>query len=328
MKAAVIEQGAKSGRLEIREVSDPVPGPCEVLVRVHATALNRADILQRRGLYPAPPGVRDDIPGLEFSGKIKAVGSDIEKLRIADPVMGLLPGEGYAELVATHQDMVIPVPASLNLEEAAAIPEAFITAFDALFNQLELKEKETVLIHAVASGVGTAALQLAKASGAFVFGTCGTQDKLVRSKDLGLDHGINYKVQDFQQVVKKETHDQGVQAVLDVVGSPYWRRNMESLAPQGRMVLLGFLGGSKVETDLSLILRKRLKIMGTVLRSRSLEEKIALTGQFRRHVLPLLESGQIKPVIDRVFPLQEAAQAHTYMEGNHNFGKIVLRVSG
>ena len=302
--------------LRIQDVEDPKPSGEEILVRVRATALNRADLLQRQGFYPPPPGVRGDIPGLEFAGEIEAVGEQVRTWRVRDRVMGLLPGEGYAEKIITSERLALPIPNGLSFEEAASIPEVFTTAYDALFTQLRLKKGERLLVHAVGSGVGTAVVQLAKAAGVVVFGTAGRDYKLLKTKSLGMDYGINYKKQDFQQVVMARTNRQGVNAIFDVVGASYWEKNLACLAPLGRIILVGLLGGARVETDLGMILRKRLRVFGTVLRVRSVEEKIALAREFRNHVLPLFESGRARPVIDRVFPLQEAVQAHAYMERN------------
>ena len=264
-----------------------------------------------RGLYPAPPGVREDIPGLEFAGVIEATG---------ERVMGILPGGGYAEKIVTPKSMVIPIPKKFNFEEAAAIPEVFLTATDALFNQLQLKKEEKILIHAIGSGVGLAALQLAKEAGAFVFGTSGSDEKLKRAKEFGLDVAINYKNQDFEKIAD------GVDAAVDFIGAPYFEKHLNCLAVKGRLVLVGLMGGRETKVNLELILRKRLKIIGTVLRSRTVEEKTALTQSFIKNIMPLFEKGAIKPVIDSVFPLAEAAKAHAHMESNKNFGKIILKV--
>lgn len=327
MKAIVITQSGGPEVLQLREVEDPSPAAGELLVRVRATALNRADLLQRRGAYPAPPGVRSDIPGLEFAGEVTAVGERVTAFKPGDSVMGLLPGAGYAEHVVTHERMALPIPENLSFEEAAAVPEVFITAYDALFRQLHLSLGERLLIHAVGSGVGIAALQLTKNAGATVFGTAGSDAKLDRAGELGLDLGINYKEEDFQKVIEAKTAGAGVHAILDLVGAAYWQQNLAYLAPLGRLILVGLLGGSQTQTNLGTILRKRLRVFGTVLRGRTAEEKMQLTQEMRTHVLPLLENGKIRPVIDRVWPLAEAAEAHAFMEANKNFGKIVLRVA-
>ncbi|MFQ5863783.1 MAG: NAD(P)H-quinone oxidoreductase [bacterium] len=326
MRAIVITKPGGPDVLQLQEVAEPQPSADEILVSVRATALNRADLLQRRGYYPPPPGVRQDILGLEFAGEVEAVGNKVTAFKCGDRVMGLLSGEGYAEKIVTHERMAMPMPKNLSFAEAAAIPEVFLTAYDAIFLQLGLSLGEQILVHAVGSGVGIAALQLAKVAGATVFGTASSEAKLAKAKALGLDFAINYKTRDFEEIVLAETQGQGVNAILDVVGAAYWDKNLACLATKGRMILVGLLGGAKVEANLGTILRKRLRILGTTLRARPSEEKIALTQAFQKHVLPLLASAKIKSVIDRTFALEEAAKAHTYMEANKNFGKIVLQV--
>lgn len=326
MRAVVITEPGSPEVLKIQEVPDPVPGPDDVLVDVKASALNRADTLQRQGGYPAPPGSPDDIPGLEFSGVVLDTGAHVTDLAEGDRVFGLLGGGGYASRVVTHSRMAMRIPDELDFVQAAAVPEVFFTAYDALFNHCELAMGESVLIHAAGSGVGTAAVQLAHNTGSIVFGTAGSEDKLQRAAELGMDVGINYRDQDFAQVVRQHTGGAGVNALLDVIGADYWERNLASMALRGRMVLVGTMGGGGVEADLRPLMFKRLRITGTVLRSRPIEEKIAVTNQIKRHVLPLIASGAIKPVVDTVFPLAEAAEAHRHMESNANFGKIILSV--
>ncbi len=326
MKAIVIERPGGPEVLRLVETEKPSPGPDEILVQVEATAVNRADLLQRKGLYPAPPGVRADIPGLEFAGEVESAPST-SRWRAGDRVMGLLAGGGYAERVCLHQDLAIHVPDNLSWIEAAGVPEVFFTAYDALFPKLGIRRGERLLIHAVASGVGTAALQMAKRAGLEVFGTAGSDHKLAVAGGFGLDHGINRHREDFAREVLAGTGGVGVDAILDVVGAEYWERNLAALASRGRLILVGLMGGSKVEADLGAILRKRLTVIGTVLRSRPLEEKLALAEGFRRDILPGLAEGTLKPVIDQVLPLREASRAHEIMEANKNAGKIVLKVS-
>ena len=324
MRAALITEPGKPEVLQSQEIEDPIAGPDDVLVEVKASALNRADLAQRQGNYPAPPGIRADVPGLEFSGVVMEVGARAIGVKEGDRVFGLLGGGGYASKIVTHHRMAMPMPPNLDFVQAAAIPEVFFTAYDALFNHCDLKMGERVLIHAAGSGIGTAAIQLAHHAGAYSFGTAGTDEKLVSAAKLGLDDGINYRNQDFAQVVKERTNGQGVDVILDVVGAPYWEANLSSLAVNGRLVLVGTLGGANVETSLGRLMPKRLSIHGTVLRPRPLEEKIALTNQFKNHVLPLIAQERIKAVVDRTFPLADASLAHEYMETNANFGKIVL----
>ncbi len=326
MRAAVITEPGGPEVFRVQELDDPQAGPEDVLVDVKATALNRADLLQRKGGYPAPPGILAEVPGLEFAGVVVEAGVRTVGVSQGDKVFGLLGGGGYASRVVTHHRMAMPMPANLNFVQAAAIPEVFFTAYDALFNHCELKMGESVLIHAVGSGVGTAALQLARNAGAYVFGTAGSADKLAKAAELGLNVGINYKEQDFAQVIKDRTNGAGVNVVLDMIGEPYWERNLASMSLKGRLVLVGLMGGDKVQTSLGALMPKRLRITGTTLRARPLEEKIAITQQFQKHVLPLITAGRIVPVIDRDFPLDQVTQAHEYMESNANFGKIILTV--
>lgn len=326
MRAAVITEPGGPGVFRVQEMDDPQPGLEDVLVDVKASALNRADLLQRAGNYPAPPGILSEVPGLEFSGVVVEAGERVIELSQGDKVFGLLGGGGYANRVVTHHRMAMPMPSNLNFVQAAAMPEVFFTAYDALFNHCELKMGESVLIHAVGSGVGTAALQLAHHAGAYVFGTAGSADKLAKATELGLDVGINYNEQDFAQIVKDKTGGAGVNVVLDMIGEPYWERNLASLSLKGRLVLVGLMGGDKVQTSLGALMPKRLRIHGTTLRARPLEEKIAITQQFQKHVLPLIADGRIVPVVDREFPLDQVIQAHEYMESNANFGKIILTI--
>ena len=326
MRAVVITEPGGPDVLKIQEVPDPVPGPDDVLVEVKASALNRADTLQRQGGYPAAPGSPDNIMGLEFSGVVLEAGSQVRDLSEGDRVFGLLGGGGYASRVVTHSRMCMRIPDNLDFVQAAAVPEVFFTAYDALFNHCELAMGESVLIHAAGSGVGTVAVQLAHNAGAYVFGTAGSEDKLRGAAELGMDVGINYREQDFSAVVREHTGGSGVDVLLDVIGGDYWERNLASLALRGRLVLVGTMGGGGVEADLRPLMFKRLRVHGTVLRSRPIEEKIALTNQIKRHVLPLISSGAIKSVVDTVYPFAEASDAHRHMESNTNFGKIILAV--
>jgi NADPH2:quinone reductase len=328
MRAVVITAPGGPDMLAVRELPTPEPGTCEIRIRVHAAGVNRADLLQRRGLYPAPPGSPQEVPGLEVAGVVDAVGPGVREWRPGARAMALVGGGGYAEYVVVHEREACPIPAGLTFEEAAAIPEAFVTAHDALVTRAGLTAGERCLVHAVGSGVGTAALQLAKAAGATVFGTSRTAAKLERAAALGLDVGIDTRREDFADVVERRTDGRGVHVVLDLVGAPYLAGNLRALAPRGRMVVVGLPGGGRGEIDLGVVLRKRLTIVGTALRTRPLEEKIAAVQRFREQVLPLLEAGRLRPVVDAAWPLEDAAEAHRRMEQNLNFGKIVLRVAG
>ena len=326
MRAAVVTEPGGPEVFEIRELDDPRPGPEEALVAVRATALNRADLMQRRGGYAAPPGTLDDVPGLEMAGEVAAVGERVTQWAPGDRVIALLGGGGYGSRVVVHERMLMSIPPGLDFEQAAGIPEVFLTAFDAMVLQCGLQPGESVLIHAVGSGVGTAAVQIAAVAGCRTFGTASSAEKLRGASELGLDVGINYQEEDFAEVVARETDGRGVDVILDVVGAPYWERNLASLATKGRMVIVGTLGGGRVEQmNIGALMGKRLRVHGTVLRSRPFEEKADLTQQFVRRLLPLFEGGRLAPVVDRVFPLEEVAEAHRYMESNANFGKIVLR---
>lgn len=311
--------------LQLSTVPEPVPAPEQVLVRVRATALNRADTLQRRGAYPPPPG-ESEILGLELAGEVESVGSAVQGVKPGDRVCALVGGGGYAEKAVVDARMVIPMPDGWSFTQAAAVPEVFFTAQETVFVLGGLKAGETVLIHAAASGVGTAAIQMAREIGARVLITAGSADKIQRCLELGAQAGCNYKERDFAEWVQEVTDKQGVELIEDFIGAAYWERNLRSLKTCGRLVLVGTMGGVKVETSLMLLMSKRLQVFGSVLRARPLAEKIEVTQRFCRDWLPLLASGRITPVVDTIFPLAQAAEAHRYMEENRNFGKIILSV--
>lgn len=326
MKAVLVRQPGGAENLVLGEFPTPEPGPGELRIRVRATALNRADILQRRGLYPPPPG-SSPLMGLEAAGEVDALGEGCQGWRVGDRVFALLPGGGYAQYVTVPAAMALPIPPNLSFEEAAAIPEAFFTAYQALFWIGRLQPGEWVLIHAGASGVGTAAIQLARDAGAHVAVTAGTEPKLETCRQLGAEVAVNYKQGPFARTIREAVGDRGVDLVLDFVGAPYWDQNLECLATDGRLVLIATMGGGVVDRfDLRQLMAKRLQVTGTTLRSRSPEYKAQLTREFAVRVLPKLASGRIRPVIDRVFPWDRVQDAHRYMERNLNTGKIVLRV--
>jgi NADPH:quinone reductase len=312
--------------VELAEVEAPSPSRGEVLVRVRAAAMNRADLLQRRGLYPPPPGYREDLPGLELAGEVAVLGAGVSGWKVGDRVMAIAAGEAQAELAVVHERMLLRVPDGLTLEAAGAIPEAGLTAHDALFTIGGLRPGAAVLIHAVGSGVATAALQIARAAGATTIGTSRTPDKLAKAKALGLDHGILVGKEEprFADEVRRAGGGRGAALILDFVGAPYAAENLASLAPGGRIVVIGTMAGPKATVDLGLLMRARGAIVGTVLRPRPLEEKIAATQAFARDVLPLVASGRVKPVVDEVLPAERAREAHERMERNESFGKIVL----
>jgi putative PIG3 family NAD(P)H quinone oxidoreductase len=323
MKAIIVTRPGAPEVLQLSELPDPTPGPEELLVRVRASALNRADTLQRRGLYPSPAG-ESEILGLELAGEVEAVGRAVSGFTPGDRVFGLVGGGGYAEKALIHYRMAIPIPTGWSFAQAAAVPEVFFTANETLFTLGKLACGETVLIHAGASGVGTAGIQMARHVGARVLVTAGSAEKIARTLELGAEAGINYKEEDFAARIQALTDHAGVDVVQDFIGAAYWQRNLQCLKVGGRLVLVGLMGGAKAEADLSTILRKRLHVIGSVMRSQSLAEKIAITQRFRDRWLPLLQSGAIHPVIDTSFPLAEAATAHWYMEENRNVGKIML----
>ena len=324
MQAIVIRQPGGPEVLELKQVEDPVFGPEQVLVRVRAASLNRADLLQRKGRYPAPPGVPADIPGLEFAGEVVDCGRGVGSLKPGDRVMGIVGGGGMAEQVALHERLCLRIPPSLDWIQAAAVPEAFLTAYDALQEQAQLKAGETVLIHAAGSGVGTAACQLARASGAFVLGTSRTASKRDRLAAMGLVHVVDAQASDAAERILDMTAGRGVHVVLDTIGAAAWKLNLRVLRQRGRWIAIGLLGGSKVEIELGALLAKRLSLQGSVLRSRPIEEKIALVQAFRERMLPLLADGRIAPVVDEVYPWNRLGEAHMRMEHNRNFGKIVI----
>jgi len=326
MRAIVIREPGGPEVLEMRDVPRPEPSRGEVRVRVRATAVNRADLLQRMGSYPAPPGSPADIPGLEVAGEVDAVGADVTELAPGDRVMGIVGGGGYAEYVVVHARTLARIPEGTSFADAAAIPEAFLTAWDAIVAQGRLSSGETVLVHAAGSGVGTAALQIAKAIGARPIGTMRTPQKLGRARELGLSDGIVVEGAKFADEVLARTGGRGVDVVLELVGGAYVAQDLLCLAHRGRIVVVGTMGGGKVELDLSLLMRKRAEVRGTMLRSRPLEEKILAGQALQRHLVPLFESAALRPVVDRVLPLARAADAHRLMQNNDAFGKLVLDV--
>jgi NADPH:quinone reductase len=327
MRAIVITGKGGAEVLHVREVPTPEPRGEQVRVRVRACGLNRADLMQARGMYPAPQGAPADIPGLEYAGEVDALGPDVTgPLKAGDRVFGIVGGGGQAEYVLTHERMAVPIPSNLDFVEAAAVPEAFIPAHDALLTRGRLDPGGRVLIHAVGSGVGTAAVQVAHAMGCTVFGTSRTAAKLERARDLGLDHAINTSAEDFAAVVRSRTDGAGVDVVIDFLGGPALAGNLAGLATRGRLVLVGLLGGSSAPFDLNLMLRKRLTIVGTTLRARPIEEKIAATRRFAEHVVPWLARGLVRPVVDSVFAFDDVRAAQARMESNEVFGKVVLRL--
>lgn len=320
MRAVVATTPGGPEVLEIRELPDPVAGPGEVLVRVAATAVNRADLLQRQGFYPPPPGASDVI-GLECSGTVEALGEGVEGWSVGDEVCALLAGGGYAELVAVPSGQLMPVPAGLSLVEAASIPEVACTVWSNVFMLAGLQGRETFLVHGGAGGIGTFAIQLASALGARVFTTAGSPEKLALCAQLGADVTINYRDDDFVQVLRDAG---GADVILDNMGAKYLGRNVDALATEGRLVIIGLQGGSKAELDIGKLLTKRAAVLATSLRARPTEEKAAICASVVEHVWPLVADGAVRTVVHATLPLDQAADAHRMIESGDHVGKIVL----
>ena len=327
MKAIVIARPGGPEVLELRDVPTPEPGADQVLVRVRASALNRADLMQRRGQYPAPPGAPADIPGLEVAGEVAALGPGAREWKVGDRVYGIVGGGAHAEYVVAHERALARVPDALDWAEAAAVPEAFITAHDAL-RQADARPGDAVLVHAVGSGVGLAAVQLARLVGAVPYGTSRTADKIERARELGMEDGVAVRG-DLGAIAARAaewTGGAGMNVVLDLVGGDYTAASIPAMARQGRLILIGTMGGTATAVDLRRILSWRLTVRGTVLRARPIEEKIAVTRRFAAEVSPALARGLVRPTIDSRFPLGAAADAHRRLEGNETFGKVVLEL--
>ena len=307
------------------DVPVPQPGPGEVLIRVVAAGVNRPDLMQREGKYPPPPGA-SDIPGLEVSGIVAARGPDVVRWKEGDPVCALVAGGGYAEYCVAPAVQCLPIPSTVELTSAAAMPETFFTVWTNVFERGRLRPGESFLVHGGASGIGTTAIQMARAFGARVFATAGTDEKCAACEMLGAERAINYNASDFVAAVMPLTHGRGVDVILDMVGAPYFSRNVDLLALEGRLVQIAVLRGTKAEINLVRLLRQRLTITGSTLRSRSVEEKGAIAGGVEKAVWPLVEAGAIRPVIYATFPLMRAAEAHRLMESGSHIGKIVLTV--
>ncbi len=320
----IIEPG---GPEKLRPTQRPVPQPApgEVLIQVAAAGVNRPDCLQRQGSYPPPPGA-SDIPGLEVAGTLVALGAGVDEWRIGDPVCALLTGGGYAEYCVAPAPQCLPIPAGLSVQQAAALPETFFTVWSNVFDRAHLQPGETLLVHGGASGIGTTAIQMARALGSRVFATVGGGEKVQPCLDLGAERVIDYREEDFVQVVKDITNNKGVDVILDMVGGDYVQRNLSALAVEGRLVFIAFLRGAKVELNLAPVMMKRLTITGSTLRARPVADKAPIARALRETVWPLLENGAIRPLIDRVFPLTEAAAAHALMESNRHVGKLLLRI--
>jgi len=326
MRAIVIREPGGPEVLELRDVPDPEVPHGHVRVRVRAAGVNRADLLQRAGFYPAPPGSPRDVPGLEYAGTVEALGPGVTRFAVGDRVFGLVGGGAYAEKLVAHEREVARVPGGLGDVEAAAAPEAFVTAYDALLVRGRLQPGERVLVHAAGSGVGTAAIQVARAIGCSVVGTSRTADKIARCRALGMRAGVGPGKGAFADQVLAATGGAGADVVIDLVGGDYARESLAACAARARVVLVGLTGGATAEMPLGLILQKRLEIIGTVLRARPLEEKIEAARMLEKNLAPWLAEGRVRSVVDRVFSLAEAAAAHAYVATNVSFGKVVLAV--
>ena len=323
MKAVVLENYGGTEELQIREIPNPLPGREELLIKVHATALNRADILQRKGLYPGPPS-EHEIPGLEFSGVVQALGSDVMNYAIGDRVMGIVASGAYAEHLTIHHQQAMLIPENLSYADAAAIPEAWLTAYDALLDKGKLTKGQTCLIHAGASGVGTAAIQIAESFGSQIAITA-SASKLDTCISLGADLAIDYNQEDFVESTQTWTDGKGINLIIDLVGGEYLQRNVRAIASKGTIVQVGLMGSGKPELDLGTLLRKRVTLVGTVLRTRSLSEKVELTKEFCQSILPNFQT-QFSPNIDSIYSFDAIAEAHTRMENNLNTGKIIIQI--
>jgi len=323
MRAIEISKPGPPEVLKPVERPDPSPAAGEVRIRVAAAGVNRPDILQRRGAYPPPAGA-SDLPGLEVAGTIDAVGSGVADWRVGDRVCALLAGGGYATLCTSPAVQCLPVPAGMDLVTAAAIPETFFTVWTNVFDRGRLRAGESALFHGGSSGIGTTAIQLAAARGARVFATAGSDDKCRACEQLGAERAINYRTEDFVDIIKQVTGGRGVDVILDIVGGEYIARDLVALAVEGRLVVIGFMGGDSATIDFRRVLGRRLTITGSTLRPRSPAEKGEIASALRREVWPLLERGAVKPVVYRTFPLDEAAAAHRLMESSEHVGKIIL----
>jgi NADPH2:quinone reductase len=323
MTAIVIRAPGGPDVLVPEERPVPLPGRREVLVKIAAAGVNRPDVMQRKGLYPPPPGATD-IPGLEIAGEVVALGAEVTRWKRCDQVMGLVVGGGYAPFCPVHESHALPIRQHLSVIEAAAVPETFFTVWHNVFQRGALKAGESLLVHGGSSGIGTAAIQLAKAHGAHVIATAGTADKCQACRRLGADVAVNYKDEDFVAATKAATQGRGADVILDMVGGEYIERNYEAAAVEGRVVQIAFQGSPKATVDFRRIMLKRLTHTGSTLRTRSVEDKGAIAGAVEQHVLPLIAAGRVKPVIDSSYPLAQAALAHARMESSLHIGKIVL----
>ncbi|GAB4100919.1 NAD(P)H-quinone oxidoreductase [Sinomonas halotolerans] len=327
MKAVFISEPGGPEVLEVRDAEEPVPGRGEVLIDVVAAGINRADVQQRRGFYPPPPGA-SEIPGLEVSGRIAGFGPEVARpFSVGEKVVALLAGGGYAQKVVVPAEQVLRIPEGVDLVTAAGLPETGATVYSNLFMTAQLQPGETLLVHGATGGIGTMAVQLAKAFGARVAATAGSEEKVSTARAfLGVDLAVNYREEDFVEAVRAATGGRGADVILDVVGAKYLERNVEALAPYGRLVVIGLQGGAKAELNLGMLLNKRAAVIGTALRPRPVEEKGVIMSAVREHVWPLVADGRVKPLVDRTFPLAEVVAAHEYFDSGEHVGKVLLTV--
>ena len=319
-----IEKHGDPEVLKLHSMPVPEPSPGEVLIRVSAAGVNRPDVMQRKGLYPPPPGATD-VPGLEVSGTVVSTGKNVAEPMVGSEVCALVTCGGYAEYCLAAASICLPVPENISLEDAAGIPETFFTVWTNVFDRGQLKSGESFLVHGGSSGIGTAAIQLAKAFGATVYTTAGTPEKCEFCENLGADAAINYREQDFSEEIKRLTEGKGIDVILDMIGGPYFPKNIYLLADEGRLVQIALMQGSKAEVDFRSLLLKRVTLTGSTLRPRSVEQKTEIAKALRKNVWPLLDTGTVRPIIHQTFPLTQAAEAHSLMESSAHIGKILLK---
>ena len=324
MKAIIITKPGGPDVLQIEERPIPAYQPQEVLVKVHAAGINRPDVYQRKGNYPPPQGAPQDIPGLEIAGVIDAIGSEVTRWKVGDKVCALVMGGGYAEFCNAPEGQCLPIPENLTFIEAASLPETFFTVWSNVFDRGQLKNNETLLVHGGSSGIGVAAIQMATALGHAVYVTAGSDEKCRACEAFGAAKAINYKTENFADAIKQLTNGKGVDVILDMIGGDYTAGNLSALAEEGRLVLINVMNGKDAQVDLSVVMRKRLTITGSMLRSREISFKAAIAQNLEKNIWPLLASGKIKPVINKVFPAEQAADAHRLMESSEHVGKIVI----
>jgi NADPH:quinone reductase len=324
MKAVVITHPGGPEVLKLEEKPKPNFAPNEVLVKVAAAGINRPDVFQRKGNYPPPKGAPQNIPGLEIAGTIAEIGANVTRWKVGDKVCALVMGGGYAQYCNVPEGQCLPVPDNLSMIEAASLPETFFTVWTNVFDRAKLQPGESLLVHGGSSGIGVAAIQMAKALGSTVYVTAGSNTKCKFCEDLGTTKAINYKTENFSEVIQQLTNNKGVNVILDMIGGDYAPGNIHSLADEGRLVMINTMRGKDVQIDLSQVMRKRLNITGSMLRSREIEFKSAIARNLEKHIWPLLASGKVKAIIHSVFPAEEAAKAHELMESSEHIGKIVL----